>query len=321
MSFSHRYFKQAPSFDSETYWDERFAASQPPFEWLVSLDDTASILEREIGRLTNNLEFRSDERDSSILHIGCGTSDLSLILRDFVRWPSQVHNVDFSQRALEHGRQREKQCFGPGASGFNDDRDELQHEHFGSSLRWMRWSKVDLLSRPSVLSLIHEDDPLYGFIVDKGTSDAIACGELVNLDSRWGNFEQGSTSRTFHPVQILALHLAAVTSSAGRWIVISYSAERFWFLEEEAKRDSDFLAQDIAAVVPEERLEPARFWRLERKERMSAFEAESPIGRTVHRPQICNWLYVLVRTNLSFSCHEPLYKVDRRIVTNDKSPV
>lgn len=94
----------APSdFSSQTYWENRFLARQTPFEWLLGVDDTTGILDPFIR---DNVD---PEKSAAILHIGCGTSDLSWRLRDYVSCPKQVHNVDFSVEAVNIGRRREEE--------------------------------------------------------------------------------------------------------------------------------------------------------------------------------------------------------------------
>ncbi|ETI22363.1 hypothetical protein G647_06437 [Cladophialophora carrionii CBS 160.54] len=300
MASSRPSSKKSLSFDLEAYWEHRFTASQTPFEWLTSIDVTASILQREIGNALNDGNGRFDESGPSILHIGCGTSGLSLRLRDYVRRPVDVHNVDFSQQAVELGQQREKECFGNGALSGAGIGDEVRGNQSDTNTSWMRWSNVDLLSLHGVLSLTDEGTIRYDFIIDKSTSDAIACGD--DVDFLPTSIDHGGVQRVtkMHPVEVLAMHLAAVTVMGGRWIVISYSAERFWFLEDNPKRHTDLLSQGNTGQQSGGKVEPGNYWRLDRKEPIAASEAGNTPYDNVHRPQIHHWLYVLVRTMVPF---------------------
>ena len=46
-------------------------------------------------------------RNAQVLHVGCGTSDCS-VLRGLVENPRQIHNVDFSEVAVEVGESRDE---------------------------------------------------------------------------------------------------------------------------------------------------------------------------------------------------------------------
>lgn len=293
---------KAPSFSSHSYWEERFTGEQITFEWLLSVGDTINIIRGVIGG--------HDARDDSkprILHIGCGTSDLSLLLREFVRWPSQVHNVDFSAAAVEHGRMRELQSF-PAQPASTEDHGSREGEVSGPTStdladengEWMHWSTVDLLSLTSVQSLVVDNGRLYDLIIDKSTTDAISCGENIAIMSSWTQ-PDGPVQMSMHPVDLLALHLATVTACGGRWIVISYSADRFPFLED--KDDQGREREGSAALQDESSVGPGRFWELDRKAPITVPETEEAVvggtpGQTVHRPEIYHWLYVLVRTDV-----------------------
>jgi EEF1A lysine methyltransferase 4 len=311
MAFSRSPVQNQSSFDSEAYWDHRFAASQSPFDWLTSVDDSINVLEKFLvngsGKETGHLE----QNEQLILHIGCGTSELSFRLRHYVRQPSQVHNVDFSQQAVDGGRDKEKRRFA--SLGLDSAEAERRAGEIGLDAAWMRWSKADLLSLPSVLSLVNKDGRLYDLVLDKSTSDAISCGDDVQIPPAGHGTEQKPAPRSMHAVEVLALHLAAVTATAGRWIVISYSAQRLWFLEY-LKNDSptapsidgvDDLARRSFSPQDGRNLDPTNFWQLKKKQQMIAAQVEcADYGdaqiHTVYRPQVYNWLYVLVRTNTPF---------------------
>jgi EEF1A lysine methyltransferase 4 len=100
-----------PSFESRQYWDSRFTKSPQSFDWLVP----PSVL---IPPLLTALSHDTPPSSSStsILHIGCGTSSLSNLLRRHAP-PSTILNVDFSRRAIELGIQREREEFADVGTG------------------------------------------------------------------------------------------------------------------------------------------------------------------------------------------------------------
>jgi EEF1A lysine methyltransferase 4 len=289
------------SFESEAYWNDRFAASNEAHEWLTSIHDTVRILDQVVPS-------PRDIHDSpTILHLGCGISDLSLHLRKYVKQPAQVHNVDFSQLAIDSGRQRENESVG--GVDLAATVNAMPESKASTDGRFMRWSRVDLLSASSVRSLANADGRLYDCIVDKSTSDAISCGEDVLF---------AALGTSMHPVEALALNLASVTATGGRWIAISYSSDRFWFLDnnkiqsDRHMQEANNLASDIQTAEDNRQIQrtrqgPADFWRIEKKEQLVLNSVgPAPHDRSdlvVHRPQVYNWLYILVRTDVS--CEPP----------------
>ncbi|KAK5192238.1 hypothetical protein LTR92_008185 [Exophiala xenobiotica] len=297
-------------FSSQSYWENRFTATQTPFEWLLPLDDTTRIVAKLINDHSANRAGVSDPPPHGpyILHIGCGTSELSICLRDWVCCPSHVHNVDYSEEAVKIGRRREEALFA--------SRDADQ--------RRMRWSTADLLSLPDVHSLTGEDGTLFDFVLDKSTSDAIACGDNIAVPSTWaGGGDDGPSPVSLPPVEVLALHLAAITAAGGRWIAISYSGDRFGFLERDTHAEIETAGNDdistavVSHPVDGQVVGPATFWRLDKKEQLAIPESEVSTGRnksthTVHRPSIGHWLYVLTRTKASLAT-EPTEPTSHRL--------
>lgn len=225
-----------PSFESRQYWDSRFTKSPQSFDWLVS----PSVL---IPPLLTALSHDTSPSSTtpSILHIGCGTSDLSNILRRHVP-PCTITNVDFSHRAIELGIRRE--------------RDELPEARTEDGKRSMSWVTADLLDWQSIHSTLgrnHGDSkPSAGnyrelclgdsmpslasarsarlsIVIEKLCADAIACGEDVSIPvpyrlNRIVNHTKTTDEAMYiHPVCLLAIHLAALTKPGDAWIVLSYS--------------------------------------------------------------------------------------------------
>lgn len=284
---------QPPPFASKEYWENRFHQNEQAFDWLLP----ASCMDPQI---IEALSLRP-EGSSKILHIGCGTSLLSLHLRAHVEDPVQIHNVDFSAKAIEWGMQSERDIF------HNQEGDNTKKVRDGANKGYgvrtdnmMRWSQVSLLSQSSVLSTCPESS--YDIIVDKSTADAIACGDDVEVsfksksdlketDSRLYGKHHDEVSGLVHPVCMLALHLALIAAPGCRWIALSYSSDRFPFLHNDPFPEESVPPQLLDNGYPD----PARYWRLVIKEAVDAPEEENT-GAT-HRPRISHWLYVLERTN------------------------
>ncbi|PVI08427.1 hypothetical protein DM02DRAFT_470671, partial [Periconia macrospinosa] len=266
-----------PSFDSQEYWNDRFTSNPNPFEWLGSSDALDPYL-------TTALRNISDLEQPEILHIGCGTSLLSYHLRKYVRNSEQVHNVDYSEVAIEIGKKKEAEMF---AITGNDT----------ANSSTMRWSSINLLDHSSLLQAFQPST--YSIVVEKSTSDSISCADDVDvplpyhiITSSNASFVSGQeqVSKLVHPLHILAVHLALVTKPGGRWIALSYSMDRYPFLDSSA---SDTIADD--SELPN----PSRLWKL-----VGKFEMEPEIqisgadASQAHKPKVLHWVYVLERTNV-----------------------
>ncbi|KAK4506151.1 hypothetical protein PRZ48_004116 [Zasmidium cellare] len=314
-----------PDFSQQSYWDTRFAADQTPFDWLLPASALCT-LARDM------LDDPPALEKAQILHIGCGTSDSS-VLRSLVRDPEQVHNVDYSEAGVEAGEGREREVMksegrevGEGDGGVWEEGGEKKHDSASfqeiiktPSSRTMRWSCMDLLSLQSTLGLLHHQlasKKLYDLVLDKSTSDSISCGQDIPLPlpyplsiNGWTRRLQNSgtsTTGSVHPLHLLAVHLAALTTPrTARWIVVSYSEDRFPFLPPFPQSTGAGMLDDgvIKAGFPH----PFQLWKLERKERVEVGKAEEEETLSerrkrlsqpgyVHRPRVGHWVYVLRRT-------------------------
>ncbi|KAF2161155.1 hypothetical protein M409DRAFT_28483 [Zasmidium cellare ATCC 36951] len=326
-----------PDFSQQSYWDTRFAADQTPFDWLLPAQALCTIAR-------DMMDDEAALENAEILHIGCGTSDSS-VLRTLVRDPEQVHNVDYSESGVEAGEEREREVLrtegrevkvkggeGEGAELLGDGEDEKKHDSASFQeiikpppSRTMRWSCMDLLSLQSTLGLLHHQltpsptrpkGKLYDLILDKSTSDSISCGQDIPLPlpyslsiNGWTRRLQGSgtsTTGSVHPLHLLAVHLAALTTPrTARWIAISYSEDRFPFLPPFPQSHGAGMLDDgvIKAGFPH----PYQLWELERKERVEVGKGEEEetlserrkrlsMPGYVHRPRVSHWVYVLRRT-------------------------
>ncbi|OAL50300.1 hypothetical protein IQ07DRAFT_423414 [Pyrenochaeta sp. DS3sAY3a] len=271
--------KSPPSFGSQEYWNTRFESDKTPFEWLESPNSLDSPIAEALRLAKDGLP--------EILHIGCGTSLLSSHLRTHARNPKQIHNLDYSDIAVELGRTNEKE---------NYDKPNEENQNLGGH---MRWHVVDLLDHTSLIKACQPN--AYTVIVDKSTSDAIACSEDVHLPLPYPvsadpyapiDLENRTSSEPVHPLNVLAVHLALVAKPGARWIALSYSDDRFPFLNE-LPRDST-----LYNSFPD----PSSLWTLVDKRADEASEpdtpAKNPNGAIVHKAKVFNYLYILERTKV-----------------------
>ncbi|CAK1361254.1 hypothetical protein CB0940_03353 [Cercospora beticola] len=297
-----------PDFASQEYWDNRFRKDSKPFDWLVPAKVVHDIAKEVIDK--------THVEQPQILHIGCGTAD-SFVLRSLVQHPKHVLNVDYSEPAIQAASKREQELLAseqvesllqPGKH------DSVQDTELPPP---MRYSCKDLLSLHSALSLLHtqqDDGELFDLILDKSTSDSIACGQNVSLSlpyplsiNGWSRRVLGSGTtqlRDVHPLHVLAVHLAALTKpGTGRWIVISYSEERFPFLPPfPATVGNGMLSDD---VIQAGFTHPHQLWKLETKEPIDLDEINETLAERkkrlslgyTHRPKVSHWLYILRRTD------------------------
>ncbi|KAG9086568.1 hypothetical protein FRC06_003025 [Ceratobasidium sp. 370] len=225
-----------PDYSSKGYWVSRFKREQN-FEWLVA---SSSLLPR-ITRALDDL----DTNPLRIIHIGCGSSELSLDLRQLVEErPTtssiQIVNADYAAPALERMQAAELARFGNTT---------------------MQWEVLDLLDWTSLSQFV---SPGRTLIIDKSCADAIACGQDIRTPLFAGGTEDA------HPVEVLALHLAALALPESIWLAVSYSNGRFDFLGSEAG-----------------------FWQLEYTERILA---HTETKEDVHAPEVYHTIFVFKRT-------------------------
>ncbi|PSN72787.1 hypothetical protein BS50DRAFT_482795 [Corynespora cassiicola Philippines] len=283
---------QPPSFGSQQYWDNRFTSNSHPFEWL----EAPNALDPYLVAALN----QASEPQPQVLHIGCGTSLLSYHLRAHVDNPVQIHNVDYSKVAVEVGKKREIDIYD------KTEESTLSSTPQDKGSTHMRWSSADLLDHSSLLQAC--DPSAYSIIVDKSTSDSIACADdvYVPLPYHIGTRapRRRSTALTkstepIHPLHILAIHLALVAKPGAKWISLSYSMDRYPFEDAILDEDLDNIPQKVIdSGLPD----PATLWRLEGKYEIEVPPQESPQGNgaafTTHRPKVLHWVYVLVRTDV-----------------------
>ncbi|KAK6530440.1 hypothetical protein TWF694_003792 [Orbilia ellipsospora] len=267
------------SFGDKAYWESRFTDNPEHFDWLVP----APVLLSSIQSALSSSSAQSPE----ILHIGCGTSELSFHLRNLVSKPMHVSNVDFSLAALQTGNAKEEKI--------HPSSDPEQH---------MKWMSLDLLSHQDVVSFRRNTD-LYDVIVDKSTSDAISCAEYVTItlpypitasDIQQAAQKNVDTARV-HPMAVLLNNLAYLAKPNAKWLVLSYSSSRFAFM---SLKNSE--ASVIESIEGLEFTDPRLFWRIANVETIDAPE-EHQSSHVVGRPAIKLYLYILERTSVEAKIH------------------
>lgn len=278
-----------PDYGSIQYWDQKYTDNKQVFDWLLPPDD----LDHEISHLLKKRTLSSGLAPR-ILHIGSGTSNLSFALLKHVNHPSQIYNIDYSQTAIEWGKSKEK--------------DGLQSRNKQDGQK-MNWIQASLLHLPDVRNL-RSFGP-FSLIVDKCTADCIACGDDIMTKNPFPYLASSQNSKSTeasasyhmdrsspdllptHPLHVLCVHLALLTDPAAVWLVISYSASRFDFL--------DSAKSDYYEYTSGEFPHPSMFWTIERKEVIGLKSEETKIEadrHVVHRPRPEHHLFVLKRTEV-----------------------
>ncbi|KAF1364636.1 hypothetical protein EJ07DRAFT_87970, partial [Lizonia empirigonia] len=266
-----------PSFGSQAYWEQRFTTNTAPFDWLSAPNALDSFIEEALRN--------ADDVSPQILHIGCGSSLLSQHLKSHVENAQQVHNVDYSTVVIDAERQHERDTLS--AEEEMTDVDVL-----------MRWSAVDLLDYASVLKTCHRH--AYSIIVDKSTSDAVSCADDVLVPLPYVVTTKEDTARQVevepkevpvYPLLVMAVNLALVTKPGARWISLSYTSDRYPFLEDSEEHVEQHGTADTG--MPDPRL----LWTVIGKHQIEAKQQGDGCGSGVtHRPKVYHCVYVLQRT-------------------------
>ncbi|KAF2255595.1 hypothetical protein BU26DRAFT_412777 [Trematosphaeria pertusa] len=290
-----------PSFGSREYWEKRFTSNSNPFEWLEAPTALDPYLVAALKETT--------EPELELLHIGCGTSLLSYHLRAHVPNPEHIHNLDYSEVAIEVGRKRERQTSKSPPPDAQEPR----------SASYMRWSAANLLDYSSLLEACKPS--AYSIIVDKSTSDSIACSEdlvvplpyhITATPNPASNPNLTESPEPLHPLHILGVHLALLTKPKARWISLSYSMDRYPFIPlppptplpaRSGTGDASTPAYESEPIpTPTGFPDPSTLWTLIGKYDIEVPQPQSPSGSngstTTHRPKVMHWVYVLERTNV-----------------------
>jgi hypothetical protein len=271
-----------PEYADRSFWEARFTKEQH-CEWLGAGEPLLKYVRAHLEALRRS----KPDNIPTTLHIGAGTSLMSESILDLYERLGYtdgmaIMNTDFAAEAIAKAKR-------------------ARESSRTSGLRSM-WIKADALSWGDMISLsskYHDDGgggPAFDAVVDKSTSDAISCGPDIVL-----RLDPNNQSRNQHPaliaalkdqnevvlepLQLLALHLAAIVRPGGLWAVLSYSANRF-----------PFLKSKTAANNQKPAIDACKWWTIEAVE-----EVEAPSGQErpgVHSPKVTYNVYVLRRTNI-----------------------
>ncbi|THH33438.1 hypothetical protein EUX98_g792 [Antrodiella citrinella] len=277
--YHHSVSSMPPEYHLESFWTTRFQ-HETRFEWLGDGRATVIPLLREyLHAKKNSTGWLSTSDIPRTLHIGAGTSTLSdHILREYEEvvggtlQEGTIVNTDFSAHAVLQGR-------------------------IGAGEGIVRWEEVDMLDWANIVKKLGDNRPEekgngrrgFSVIIDKSTSDAISCAPNVSLDLQTlqstdpcpaiAAVMNHDKRMTVEPVELLALHLAALVPPDGIWIAQSYSSDRFPFLTEPSPTYPDH-----ASV----------FWSVRQVIPVDAPSGQAKEG--VHAPTIQHFVYVLERT-------------------------
>lgn len=278
-----------PEYASRAFWDARFR-SENHFEWLENgTKATIPLITAELRAWRGRLEITGVVPKT--LHLGAGTSTLSeqILVAYQEVWGSSpkdtvvVLDTDFSDRAVNQGPTF---TFGGWTNAWR-------------LLDALKWTDIVSITK-DVASDVVPANNAFQLVVDKSTSDAISCGEDVSFENELVVMEtiHPAVANLLHkrgklvlpPLELLALHMAAVVTPGGSWIAVSYHSNRFSFLIEGGE-----------GIKKDETIGIGQFWEVEAK---VAIEAPSGQVRSgVHAPTVYHYVYLLRRTDLP-ACNE-----------------
>ncbi|TFK52571.1 hypothetical protein OE88DRAFT_1657909 [Heliocybe sulcata] len=268
-----------PQYHDQSFWDKRFE-DEVLFEWLGDGQDTI------LPSLTNVLkQYKSNQcAVPEILHIGAGTSAFQEYVKDvFIEVYGadvdcgKILNTDFSENAVTKGR------------------------HAASNLgtrSGMRWAKADLLKWKDIQNITSNVAGRFSVVLDKSTSDAISCGPSMTIGAKmesdinpifqeiWSRYSPQGLPCSLAPLELLAMNLAFCVEPGGIWIALSYSSNRFPFLQSSSLSASTNDSN-------EEVVDLSNLWSIERMIAVDAPSGQEKPG--VHAPNVQHHLYVLRR--------------------------
>ncbi|CCM04457.1 uncharacterized protein FIBRA_06637 [Fibroporia radiculosa] len=285
-----------PEYHLQSFWDSRFK-TESHFEWLG--DGQHTLIPQLRTFLRSQQQSNPSETPPRVLHIGAGTSTLSDRIRevyydvygDTMGVGSHVIvNTDYAETAVQRGVEAEI---------------ARAQEQRGGGVRWvqtdiLKWKDIAQLVDISPTTGGHasgRNTELFAAVMDKSTSDAIACGADIRLDELRTRADIHPTLEAYlaehdappsmHPIELLSLHLASLVRPGGVWISLSYSPNRFPSLKTELGTNG---REDRAGV-----LRTSRYWDMEICEAVAAPSGMSKAG--VHAPTVHDYVYVLRRTD------------------------
>ncbi|KAH6646013.1 hypothetical protein BKA67DRAFT_541006 [Truncatella angustata] len=291
------------------YWTERVRSEgegdEQGFDWLLPSDNAG--FKSFITDAVKQVSTQTTETPR-VLHLGPGSSKLSLWMHDLVDKPHHVVHFDFAESAKELGERWERESW--------PDAGEQR----------MRWMTGDLLELSSVRGLTQslEDAErsegrgvpgpiLFDVLVDKGTLDAISCvealapqSELVECIKNYAPEIPAKVIKTpIYSSLMVALNLAAICRPGAAWVMLSYGGTRFDAFTARVRSETPRSLEELAS----------RLWRLEvRRELEEDVKTEDENG-DVKRTKAYHWLYLLRRTDVPFGV-EPLEKNQEKVAVN-----
>lgn len=213
--------------------------------------------------------------------------------------PSQVHNVDFSPAAIDLGRSKDVELH----SRQDDDPD---------ATKLMQWTCVNSLATGDILKVVESSCSgmrLHSLVIDKSTSDSIACSGDIHSDlalvatSHGFSITHTNNQVSVDPLQLPVIHLAILAPpGTGRWMSVSYSSDRFPFLTRPPPGQTPQTNTIRSGVRQLACLDPCIFWIIDRKWPIE-IEEEMNGAISVHKPIIDHCVYILVRTNVELNYH------------------
>ena len=145
----------AADFEKQSYWRNRFA-SETAFEWLVPSEAFIPFVEPYLRASGKSGKQR-------ILHLGSGTSDLHVRLRE--KGYTDVTNVDYEPLALDRGRAMEERAFG-----------DVVMKYVVADVTQTLNLDRDMPAELELDTGQGRNRPEFDIVVDKSTADAVACG-------------------------------------------------------------------------------------------------------------------------------------------------
>ncbi|KAH8653632.1 hypothetical protein BX600DRAFT_83140 [Xylariales sp. PMI_506] len=289
------------------YWTERVRKegeeSDQGFDWLLAGDDAGfkAFIAHAAGESAAALApLRTTPR---VLHLGPGSSTLSLWMRDLVGDPGRVVHVDFAESAKELGERWERERW--------PDAPE------GQRMRWLTGDLLDIvevLAIPRAVERLEEEEGrgevegpvLFDVLVDKGTLDAVSCAEsappLSEVVERAKKYAPEMSAKVLkQPIYsslVVALNLATICRPGAAWVMLSYSGTRFDAFTARVKEGTPSSLEELAS----------RLWRLEVRRELEAEEKQDGGGGgegetsdgAANGPKVYHWVYLLRRTDVPF---------------------
>ena len=181
----------ADKFGRHTFWESLYARGKAPKEWFLSAELAAASATSAFGTHKRKRGGGSLGHVCSILHLGCGTSELGSALVSAMAHElslsAHIMNTDYSPAAVEAARK---------AVHASQQQQTFQV-----------WDAASVESPPSPPSSNGSPSSHYDLLVDKGTLDALTFASEDMLVSYLSNLRQCLLARSpEHTVPPLLVH-------------------------------------------------------------------------------------------------------------------